>query len=119
MGASSFCIGSCQNSTLQSTQNNSTMKEDSTKINKSKDEWKNKLTPEQYGITCEGGTEPAFSGKYWNTHEKGMYKCVRCRNILFSSDTKYDSGSGWPSFYKPEKDSSVEAKKDSSWNDTY
>lgn len=108
------CICSCQTGTPQTTQNISTMKEDSSKINKSKEEWKKKLTPEQYGITCEGGTEPAFSGKYWNNHEKGMYKCVRCENTLFSSDTKYDSGSGWPSFYKPEKDSSVAEKKDTS-----
>lgn len=63
------------------------------------EDWKKVLTPEQYAVTCEGGTERAFTGKYWNHHEDGMYKCVRCGYQLFSSDTKYDSGSGWPSFY--------------------
>jgi len=61
-------------------------------------EWKKKLTPEQYRVLREKGTEPAFSGKYVDTKEKGMYKCVVCGNELFSSDTKFDSGSGWPSF---------------------
>jgi peptide-methionine (R)-S-oxide reductase len=63
------------------------------------EDWKKVLTPEQYAVTCEGGTERAFTGKYWNNHEEGMYKCVRCGYQLFSSETKYDSGSGWPSFY--------------------
>jgi peptide-methionine (R)-S-oxide reductase len=90
------------------------MKKDTFKINKSKEQWKKELTPEQYYITCEGGTEPPFTGKYWNNHEKGIYRCVRCGNILFSSETKYDSGSGWPSFYKPETDSSVATNTDSS-----
>lgn len=63
------------------------------------EDWKKVLTPEQYAVTCEGGTERAFTGKYWNNHEEGMYKCVRCGYELFSSETKYDSGSGWPSFY--------------------
>ncbi len=64
-----------------------------------KEDWKKVLTPEQYAVTCEGSTERAFTGKYWDNHEDGMYKCVRCGYQLFSSDTKYDSGSGWPSFY--------------------
>lgn len=88
------------------------MKEDSSKTDKTKEDWKKELTPEQYAVTCEGGTEAPFTGKYWNNHEKGEYKCVRCGNQLFSSDTKYDSGSGWPSFYKPEQDSSVATKTD-------
>ena len=90
------------------------MKQDSSKLIKNKEDWKKELTPEQYSITCEGGTEPAFSGKYWNNHEKGEYRCIRCGNILFSSDTKYDSGSGWLSFYKPEQDSNVTTKTDRS-----
>lgn len=90
------------------------MNKDSLKTNLSKEEWKKKLTPEQYSITCEGGTEAPFTGKYWNHHDNGMYKCIRCGNMLFNSDTKYDSGSGWPSFYKPEQDSSVTTKTDSS-----
>jgi peptide-methionine (R)-S-oxide reductase len=64
-----------------------------------KEDWKKVLTPEQYAVTCEGSTERAFTGKYWDNHEEGMYKCVRCGYQLFSSETKYDSGSGWPSFY--------------------
>ena len=111
---SPFCIGSCQNSTSPSISKNKIMNEDSN-TNQSKEEWKKKLTPEQYSITCEGSTEPAFSGKYLNNHENGMYKCVRCGNTLFNSDTKFDSGSGWPSFYKAEKDSSIAEKKDNSF----
>jgi peptide-methionine (R)-S-oxide reductase len=91
------------------------MKEDSGNVEKNKEDWKKKLTPEQYAVTCEGGTEPAFTGKYWNNHDKGQYTCVRCGNMLFDSDTKYDSGSGWPSFYKPEKDSSVATKTDKTY----
>ena len=68
-------------------------------MTKNKEDWKKELTPEQYAVTCEGSTEPAFTGKYWNNHDKGTYKCVRCGYQLFSSDTKYDSKSGWPSFY--------------------
>lgn len=60
--------------------------------------WREKLTPEQYHIMREGGTEPAFTGKYWNNHETGAYMCAACGAELFSSDTKFDSGSGWPSF---------------------
>lgn len=59
------------------------------------------LSPEQIRITQQKGTEPAFSGKYWDHHEKGMYACVVCKEPLFESDTKFDSGSGWPSFYAP------------------
>ena len=109
-----FCIGSCQNSSIPLLKNKTTMSEDS-KTNQSKEDWKNKLTPEQYSITCEGSTEAPFTGQYLNNHEKGMYKCIRCGNTLFNSDTKFDSGTGWPSFYKSEKDSSVSEKKDNSY----
>lgn len=64
------------------------------------DEWAEKLTNEQYRICRQGGTEPAFNNKYWNCKESGTYECICCKKILFSSDTKYDSGSGWPSFSK-------------------
>lgn len=71
------------------------------KVEKTKEEWKKVLTPEQYHVTREAGTEIAFTGKYWNNHAKGLYKCVSCGTDLFSSDTKFESGTGWPSFWAP------------------
>ena len=85
------------------------------KVNKSKDEWKKQLTPEQYKVTREHGTERAFTGEYWNTKDAGMYKCVCCGNELFSSDTKFDSGTGWPSYYAPAAAESVATKSDNSF----
>lgn len=64
-------------------------------------DWKQKLTPEQFRVTQQCGTEPPFTGKYWNHHGNGVYKCVCCGAVLFDSRTKYDSGSGWPSFWQP------------------
>ena len=71
------------------------------KVTKSAAEWKANLTPEQYRVTREHGTEPAFSGALWDEKNDGTYACVCCGAELFSSETKYDSGSGWPSFYEP------------------
>jgi peptide-methionine (R)-S-oxide reductase len=71
------------------------------KLRKSEDEWRQELTPEQYHILRERGTERAFTGEYAHSREKGVYRCAACNQELFSSDTKYDSGSGWPSFYEP------------------
>ncbi len=68
---------------------------------KTKEEWKEKLTPEQYRVLREAGTEAPGTGKYYNHHDDGMYHCAACDAILFSSDTKFDSGSGWPSFTDP------------------
>jgi peptide-methionine (R)-S-oxide reductase len=71
------------------------------KVQKPDEEWKKSLTQEQFVVTRKGGTERAFTGAYWNTHDKGVYKCVCCGNDLFTSETKFDSGTGWPSFTKP------------------
>lgn len=68
---------------------------------KTEAEWKKQLTAEQYNITRDQGTEMAFTGKYWDNHEEGIYKCVDCGQEVFKSDTKFESGTGWPSFYKP------------------
>src|SRR5271154_2599015 len=76
------------------------------------DEELKKESPELYHVAREGGTEPAFKGKYWNEHSKGMYKCAVCGTELFSSDTKFDSGSGWPSFTDPVNREKVELKED-------
>ena len=80
----------------------------------SKEEWKKKLTKEQYQVLREKGTEPAFTGKYWNQQEKGVYKCAGCGAPLFSSETKFESGSGWPSFYEPIDEANVQEEKDTS-----
>lgn len=80
----------------------------------SKVDWKKKLSPEQYYVTCEFGTERPFDNKYWNNHEAGLYKCVRCGMPLFTSTTKFDSGTGWPSFYKPTDGKNVSEQEDRS-----
>ena len=79
---------------------------------KNDEEWKAKLTPEQYEIMRKKGTEAPFSGKYVDSHEKGMYVCAACGNQLFSSDTKFDSGTGWPSFTDPVNLQNVELHED-------
>jgi len=78
------------------------------------EEWKEKLTPEQYHVLRDKGTEPPFSGKYLNNKDSGMYKCVACGASLFHSDTKFDSGSGWPSFYDVAKAGTVKLEEDNS-----
>lgn len=84
------------------------------KVNKTDKEWLRQLSPEQYGVTRLKGTEPPFSGKYWDHHESGSYLCVCCGNELFDSSTKFDSRSGWPSFYKPVADQAVKTETDRS-----
>jgi peptide-methionine (R)-S-oxide reductase len=78
------------------------------------DEWRAKLTPEQFYVTRQKGTEAAFTGKYWNHHEDGMYRCVCCGAELFPSETKFDSGCGWPSFYAAANDKIVDTQIDKS-----
>ena len=84
------------------------------KVYKTEQEWKKKLTPEQFKVTRKKGTERAFTGKYHNHKEKGIYQCVCCGNELFSSDTKYDSGTGWPSFWAPLAEENVRYEEDNS-----
>jgi len=83
-------------------------------IVKSDEEWRELLTPEQYRITRQKGTEPAFSGKYYDFKGHGTYKCVCCGNELFSSETKFESGTGWPSFWAPVSEENVKAHTDTS-----
>jgi peptide-methionine (R)-S-oxide reductase len=85
------------------------------KIQKTDEEWKAQLTPEQYYVTRQKGTEPAFSGALYRNHADGIYRCVACNAELFTSDTKFESGSGWPSFYKPVSASAVEEHEDRSY----
>jgi len=84
------------------------------KVTKSDAEWRQQLTREQYEIARRKGTERAFTGKYWDNHEQGMYRCVCCGAPLFASDTKFESGSGWPSFYAPAAPDNVATTADSS-----
>jgi len=85
------------------------------KIKKNDEEWKKELTEEQYHVCREKGTERAFTGKYWDNHDKGMYRCACCGNELFTSDTKFDSGTGWPSFWAPVSQENVETEEDNSF----
>ena len=85
-----------------------------TKISKTEDQWKQQLSAEQYYVTRRAGTEPPFTGKYWNSKEAGTYKCVCCGQPLFASDTKFNSGTGWPSFYQPVNEEAVATRTDQS-----
>jgi len=86
----------------------------SKKITKTPEEWKSQLSPEQYEICINKGTEPPFSGKYCDSKETGIYKCVACGEPLFNSNTKFDSGSGWPSFWDPISEEKIEYISDKS-----
>ena len=88
------------------------------KLTKTDEEWRNQLSPEQYQVTRHAGTEPAFTGKYWKTKDPGTYTCVCCGQPLFSADTKFDSGTGWPSFSEPADKSAVVTETDQSYGMT-
>lgn len=83
------------------------------KIEKSDEEWKRELTPEQFAVCRNKGTERPFTGAYYNSKEPGVYRCVACGNPLFDSETKFESGTGWPSFFKPKSEESVATEEDS------
>lgn len=83
------------------------------RVAKSDAEWKKQLTPEQYAVTRQAGTERAFTGKYLNNHEHGIYRCICCGNALFSSETKFESGTGWPSFWAPIAKENIRERIDS------
>jgi peptide-methionine (R)-S-oxide reductase len=85
------------------------------KIVKSKQEWRTQLTPEQYHVCREKGTEAPFTGEYWDCHDAGIYRCACCGSPLFDSDTKFDSGTGWPSFWQPIGPDNVTSEEDRSF----
>jgi len=85
------------------------------KIQKPDAEWRRQLTPEQYHVTREQGTERAFTGEFWDNHDAGSYRCVCCGELLFESDDKFDSGCGWPSFTQPQAKDAVETQTDRSY----
>jgi len=87
------------------------------KVFKTEDEWRKQLSPGAFEITRQADTEIAYTGKYWNLHEKGLYRCVCCGNALFSSDTKFDSGTGWPSFWQPIAKENVRESNDTSFGE--
>ncbi len=84
------------------------------KVVKTEKEWKQQLTPKQFEVTRKGGTEPPFRNEFWNNDKEGIYRCVACGAELFSSDTKYKSGTGWPSFYAPIDEENIESARDTS-----
>jgi len=85
------------------------------KLKKTDEEWKKELTPEQYDVCRKKGTEAAFTGQYWDCHDEGVYRCACCGNELFSSDAKFDSGTGWPSFWAPIAEENVDTEEDNSF----
>ncbi len=96
-------------------QNSTSQDNNPANANKLNTDWKKLLPPDVYQITRQKGTEPAFTGKYWNYHENGSYHCACCGAEVFKSDTKFDSGTGWPSFYNSANTESIETKPDNSY----
>src|SRR6185436_7263646 len=94
------------------------MSDESKKIKRTPEEWAAMLTPEQYHVAREKGTERAFTGAYWDNHDKGMYRCVGCGAALFDSSDKFDSGTGWPSFTRPVDQTNVETETDQKFHMT-
>jgi peptide-methionine (R)-S-oxide reductase len=91
------------------------MEDMDTKVSKTDQEWRDQLTPEQYDVTRRAGTEAPFTGEYWDCHDDGTYRCVCCGEELFEAGTKFESGTGWPSFYQPVDDENVAERTDRSF----
>ncbi|MGH8910372.1 MAG: peptide-methionine (R)-S-oxide reductase MsrB [Egibacteraceae bacterium] len=91
------------------------MTESTERVALSEQEWRERLTPEEYRVLRKKGTEPAFTGGYWDSKESGLYRCAACEAPLFRSDTKFDSGTGWPSFYEPASPDAVRFEEDRSF----
>jgi peptide-methionine (R)-S-oxide reductase len=85
------------------------------KLEKTEEQWREELSPDEYHVLREKGTERAFTGAYWDNHAEGVYRCRACGQELFSSDTKFDSGTGWPSFWEPSESDAVELRPDNSF----
>jgi len=85
------------------------------KVRKSEVEWREILTPEQFQVARQKGTERAFTGAYWNTKEDGIYQCICCGQLLFDAGAKFDSGTGWPSFWQPAAEDNISLHEDNSW----
>ncbi|TAF64672.1 MAG: peptide-methionine (R)-S-oxide reductase [Cytophagales bacterium] len=105
----------CKEGNSQLIQNPTVLQNTAGKVQKTDAEWKQLLTQAQYEVIRNKGTERAFTGKYWDHHEKGTYTCAACGNPLFSSDTKFESGTGWPSYFAPIRADAVAIEKDNSY----
>lgn len=116
--ASACCIALRSNADTTATNRAGVPIKMTEKVIKSDQEWQKQLTPDQFRIARKKGTEMAFTGEYWNCHKKGSYKCVCCGADLFESDTKFDSGTGWPSFWAPAKKENVDTETDKSFGMT-
>jgi len=81
-------------------------------VHKTEEQWRSELTPTQYAVTRQGATEPPFSGAYWDTEQPGIYRCICCHAVLFDSQTKFDAGCGWPSYYAPIDEERIERRMD-------
>jgi peptide-methionine (R)-S-oxide reductase len=112
---SSIFYSCAQQSTENGKENNQQSTGTTMKIKKTELEWKSQLTPEQYRVTREKATECAFTGNHWDNHEEGKYYCVCCNHLLFQSDSKFESGTGWPSFFSPASPTAIEEHKDRSY----